>query len=258
MGLGRNTSTGSPRAFNLFPRRTAFTVHSGVAATANTCHLGRRGSRAHKLESCSRPIHGRNHSVRSVRNNPANRQPHRAEGVKMLPKNNVAFASRHTAGNGYVDAHAVVTKWRASPLPAENWPPTKQLKGVSLPLGQQSNEANRSFPRVGVFSAWHERLRLLPWKEKQAPGHAYVLAVRARVCPRLQSVRPRRSGFLWLWQHTGHGDHAADVSAGADDGPLERLRMRAIVDHQSDHCTASWRADRCRQNLARLCAGCAF
>gem|GEM_PF-6128295 len=59
----------------------------------------------------------------------------------MLPKNNVAFASRNTASNGCVDAHAVVapvvlTMGRAFPLPAENWPPTKQLKGVSLPLGQ--------------------------------------------------------------------------------------------------------------------------
>ena len=144
----------------------------------------------------------------------------------MLPKNNVAFASRNTTSNGCVDAHAVVAKWRAFPLPAENWPPTKQLKGVSLPLGQQSNEANHSFPRVGVISAWHERLRLLPWKEKQAPGHARVRALRPRLCAHL---RPRWSGFLRLWRHAGHGDHAANGSAGANGDSLKRLRMCAVI-----------------------------
>jgi len=61
--------------------------------------------------------HGVNRAFRTVRNNRANRYLCRVDRVKMVPKNNAAFASGLTGGNGCVDTQTVTTKWQALPPP---------------------------------------------------------------------------------------------------------------------------------------------
>lgn len=170
---------------------------------------------------------GRNHSVRCLWQNRSNRQSRHAERKQMSRKVNVAFASGNTAGNGCVDvvavvAPAVVTRVAGVSLPPGNKrPSTKKAKGVSHPLGQQSNEANHFIPCVGDPGAWHKWVWLLSQTRRPASPHARVHTLCTRMCPspHLRSLCFRC--FLWLRHFAGHDDSAADVSSDADGGPVE-------------------------------------